>query len=424
MTKNSKKHKKPLSLRKKLLFAIVPLFIIAFAITAVLIFNCESKIITVSVFAAILLFVLFLVDLMLHVALKPFSSLNSALTTITDGDFSISSIPLEGNDEIAAMGRSLNDFVEIMREVIADIRDISNELYDSSQSTKKISGTLSEAADSQADSMSDMKITLDQVAESVQGLASHAATLSDVVMETNRMGGQAKNNMQRTVDVAAQGRDDMVQVNTAMNSIMESMTQLEQIVEKVGTSTEQINRMVGIISDISDQTNLLSLNAAIEAAGAGEAGRGFAVVAEEIRKLAEVSTSSAAQISDIIAQVNSQISYMVRQTTQSVTYIKTNSGKITSACDIFERIFKNVSETDRMLTDIVSQIAHVDVVAANIASLSKEQSADTEQILTSTNVLADASLQFSTESKKVAKGADDVAEASFALAEHMRKFKI
>lgn len=377
----------------------------------------------VGIFALVILLVILVIVVFLHITLKPMQTLTNALTSITDGDFTVK-VTAKGKDEIALMGRSLNNFVEIMRDVIADIRDVSGQLDSSSKTTKQISTALNQSADSQADSMSDVKVTLDQVASGVQELALHASTLSDVVNETNQRGNQAKDNMQQTVAVASQGREDMEAVNGTMDSIVESMSNLEEIVDKVGASTEQINTMVGIISDISDQTNLLSLNAAIEAARAGEAGRGFAVVAEEIRKLAEVSASSASQISDIIGQVNSQVAYMVQQTGQSVTYIKDNSEKITSSCEIFERIYKNVTEADNMLTEIVERIAHVDDVATNIAALSEEQSASTEEILASTEVLANASLQLSQDSHVVASSADEVSEASFALAEHMRKFKI
>lgn len=375
------------------------------------------------VFAIVIFIVVIVIVVFLRITLKPMQKLTDMLTNITDGDFTVSINP-KGRDEIAVMGRSLNNFVEIMRDVISDIRGVSDQLDDSSKKTKEISETLNEAADSQADSMSDVKITLDQVASSIQELAIHATTLSGVVNETNQRGSQAKENMQQTVTVASQGRTDMEAVNLAMESIVDSMSHLEEIVDEVGASTEQINTMVGIISDISDQTNLLSLNAAIEAARAGEAGKGFAVVADEIRKLAEVSASSASNISSIIAQVNSQVSYMVQQTAKSVTDIKSNSEKITASCDIFERIYQNVTDTDNVLTEIVERIAHVDDVATNIAALSQQQSASTEEILASTEVLTKASLQLSQDSHVVASSADDVSNASFSLAEHMRKFRI
>lgn len=355
--------------------------------------------------------------------LKPVQNLNNALTTITDGDFTVT-LKANGSDEIAVMSRSLNEFVAIMREIILDIRGVSEQLSNSSNATKAIATTLSSASESQAESMGDVKVTIDQVASGVQELAEHASTLSSVVNETNQKGSQAKSNMLQTVDVATQGREDMETVSQTMSAIVDSMQNLADIVIHVGASTEQINTMVNIITDISDQTNLLSLNAAIEAARAGEAGRGFAVVADEIRKLAEVSASSASQIADIIAQVNSEVNTMIEHTNQSVAYIQDNSQKITASCEIFENIYNNVSATSDMLSDIVEQIDNVDDVATNIAALSEEQSASTEEILASTEVLAEASLQFSNDARNVSSNAEEVASAAFTLEEHMKRFKI
>lgn len=354
---------------------------------------------------------------------KPINSLTNVLVTIAGGDFTVD-IPVRGHDEITVMSQSLKDFVSIMREMISDIDDVSSRLTTSSNATRQLAGALYSGSQSQAQSMADVKTTIDQVASGVQDLAEHAGTLSTVVTQTNEQSGHAHENMQRTVDVASRGRSDMETVNAAMSSIDRAMNELKTTVQTVGKSTEEINSMVSLISDIADQTNLLSLNAAIEAARAGEAGKGFAVVAEEIRNLAEVSANSASQISHIIEEVNLEVTRMVEQTNQSVASIEENSGRIASASRIFEDIYNNVSETNDMLNDIVDQIAHVDDVATNIAALSQEQSASTEEILASTEVLAETSLQFSVDSRKVSENADGVSAASQTLTEHMQKFKV
>lgn len=377
----------------------------------------------IGIFAVVFVIVLVCVSFAISRMLSPIKGLTGALTTIADGDFTVE-INAKGNDEIAVMSRSLKDFVAVMREVIADIRNVSDQLSHASDSTKAIAATLNEGATSQADSMSDVEVTLDQVAQGVQELAEHAGSLSGIVTDTNAQGEQVSSNMQATVNVAGQGREDMEGVNRTMASIVDAMRQLESIVTKVGESTEQINSMVSLISDISDQTNLLSLNAAIEAARAGDAGRGFAVVAEEIRKLAEISASSASQIGDIITQVNDEVSTMVERTSESVTYIEENSAKITASCQIFEHIYQDVDAANGLLTSMVQQIGKVDGIASNIAALSEEQSASTQEILASTQMLSGTALKVSEDSQKVASSAEELSAASFTLAEHMRRFKI
>lgn len=387
-----------------------------------------DELMNLQLFMIILILIVLLIttvvmSLLISRTMSPVKKLTKVLTDITDGDFTVQINPA-GNDEITVMSRALKDFVDIMREVITDIRSISDQLSRHSSSTKQISEGLRSTSEVQAESMGDMQATLNQIANAVQELALHAATLSEVVDTTSENGNQANKRMQQTVSVASQGKKDMELVEKTMSSIVVSMKQLETSVKDVGASTAEINSIVNLISEISEQTNLLSLNAAIEAARAGDAGRGFAVVAEEIRKLADVSSTSATQIGNIITKVNSQVGDMVTRTTQSVQYIQDNSEKITASCEIFDNIYQDVSSTSQVIQNIVTQMNQVDDVSTNMAALSQEQSASTEEILASTQLLAENSLKVSTDTKDVNESADAVADASFTLAEHMQRFKI
>ncbi|MBR1478712.1 MAG: hypothetical protein IJ608_12270 [Lachnospiraceae bacterium] len=375
------------------------------------------------IFVAVLLIVAVVTGLVIRKTLLPIKTLTNNITTISDGDFTID-VRSKGNDEISVMSSSLSDFVQIMREVIGDIRNVSDQLSESSGNTKNIATALNSAADSQATSMADVKQTLDQIAQGIQELAEHATTLSGVVTETNERGEEARASMKLTVEVAAGGKNDMQEVGRTMTSIVDSMKSLQDMVIQVSKSTESINSMVEMITDISDQTNLLSLNASIEAARAGDAGRGFAVVAEEIRRLAETSADSAAQIGEIIGKVNEDVQTMVKKTDESVQYIESNSEKITESSKVFEKIYNDVSEANEMVGGIVDQINQVENVATNIAALSEEQSANTAEILASTEDLTDNTVQFSNDSQTVASSADEVSSAAFTLAEHMRRFKV
>ncbi len=376
-----------------------------------------------AIFLVILIISSILLSIIVRRTISPVKKLTQVLTSITDGDFTVDITPV-GNDEITIMSNALKEFIVIMREVMIDIQEVSDRLSTHSGSTKQVAEELSVTAQTQTESMGDMQVTLDQVANAIQELAQHASTLAAVVDATNQDGNSANEKMLQTVDVATKGREDMELVAQTMDSIVSSMKHLKVSVTEVGTSTEEINSIVQLISEIAEQTNLLSLNAAIEAARAGEAGRGFSVVAEEIRKLAEISSNSATQIADIISKVSAQVSDMVNCTNESVTYIEDNSARITNSCEIFNNIYQDVSSSSDALQNIVDQIHQVDEVATNIAALSEEQSASTEEILASTQVLADNSLHVSDDSKSMANSAEAVSEASFTLAEHMRRFKI
>ncbi len=322
---------------------------------------------TMAIVAVVILIILLvLMERMVNYMIKPIKSLTDSIVMMASGDFTVD-IKTNGNDEITVMGQSMKDFAASMRKMINDIVNASETLQGQAESSSTVSGGLYEASLTQSKTIDNLNETVDQLSASVQEIAENATSLAMVVSDTKDSSMEAEQKMNETVTVAESGKSDMEKVGEAMNVIQSSINSLQESIDEVGTASSEINNIVSMIGEIADETNLLALNASIEAARAGDAGRGFAVVASEIGGLADDSNKSVQKIQGLIDQVTSLVAETVEKAKQSVDEISSSSELVNQAVNTFDTIYDNIINANQVVNNMASSMSQVESVATNVA---------------------------------------------------------
>ncbi|MEQ3445446.1 methyl-accepting chemotaxis protein [Enterococcus cecorum] len=377
--------------------------------------------IIISVFSVLALGIL--IERMTNRVVKPVKDMTSVIKTMADGDFTVS-VNNNGDDEIAEMGHSIEGFIQYMRNMIQSITHISSGLQEQAKTSEMISRDMYDASESQSVSMDELNNTVDQLSLSVNDIAENAMQLAQIANDTKQNSNLVEEKMNETVEISEKGRSEMQQVVQAMQNIQQSINDLESSIGRVGTASSQIVQIIQIIGEIAHQTNLLSINASLEAARAGEAGKGFAVVATEINKLAKNSADSVSQITNLISEVNTLVEEAVTQANHSSDDILNSSQLIRTAVDSFDSIFQNIQQTNQLIQDVVDKIDLVDQVATNAAAISEEQAASSDEIHATSETTLTQAKHISNHSKNVATEAHKLADSSQQLANQVKRFKV
>lgn len=380
--------------------------------------------IQMAVIAVIALLILVVViERVVHIIVKPVRGLTQTITTMSEGDFTID-VNAKGNDEIAKMGRSLEHFIVSIRGMLNQLRDLSDQVMNQSDTTSGLSGEMHDAAKMQAESMQALNKTVDQLSNSITEISNHATSLALVVSDTRTTSGKLENYMNQTISTSEKGKNDMSQVRAAMENIGSSIQKLDHAISKVGAASEEITNIASVIGTIAEETTLLSLNASIEAARAGDAGKGFAVVASEIGKLAQTSTDSVDNIVELIGEITRLVQETVKQAAESNKSIDASSGMIDTALNTFDEIFDDIHMTGNLIQEMMAKMEEVNDVASNVAAISEEQAASTEEIhATSENMVRQAN-NIADSSQSVLDDAQQLSDSANTLTEQIAQFKM
>ncbi len=280
------------------------------------------------------------------------SAMISVIDEVANNNLSVDDLHVTAQDELGRASTGLNTMKNSLRALIQSIARTAEHVASASEE-------LSSSATQQAQSAETQKSQASQVAVAMQEMS---ATVHEVSENSNRAAEASR----QAADTAREGGIIVEDSLAKMRAIAESVSATAQKVEELGKSSDQIGRIIGVIDDIADQTNLLALNAAIEAARAGEQGRGFAVVADEVRKLAERTTSATKEVAHMVQNIQNETKTAVSAMHQGTEEVKAGVQTTTKAGDSLKRIIHMSEQVGEMIS--------------HIATAATEQSSATEQV--------------------------------------------
>ncbi|MPY25742.1 methyl-accepting chemotaxis protein [Shewanella sp. YLB-07] len=284
---------------------------------------------------------------------QPIAKVASMLQDIGEGEGDLRQrLPVKGNDELAQLAMGFNSFISKIQASIIEVGETSEQL---SQSAKDV-------ANQAQQTLSDSQLQKDQTMMVVTAINEMGATVNEIAGNAALAADTARN-----ADAQSNtGQEVVTRARDTINLLSDDVEQVGEVIESLATHTKSIESILDVIRAVSDQTNLLALNAAIEAARAGEAGRGFAVVADEVRNLASRTATSTNEVQIMIDKLQTEATRAVDAMAQS----RARSLEGVTAVD----------EASQSLTGISEQIGHITDMNIQVAAATEEQSTVVEDI--------------------------------------------
>jgi methyl-accepting chemotaxis protein len=356
--------------------------------------NAESaiKILVIFVILGVSLFSYYMITSIT----KPIKAAIQVVTRISEGDLTISVDENKSQDEVGILMNSFRDMLETLRNLTVQIKEAANGL---ASAASEISASVTQIASSATETATAANETSTTVEE-----------VRQTALDSNRKAKHVSESAQKAVQISQTGEKSVAETIEGMHRIEQQMESIAQSIMKLSEHGQAIGGIIATVEDVAEQSNLLAVNASIEAAKAGEQGKGFAVVAQEVKSLAEQSRQATLRVRQILDDIQKSTSSAVMTTEQGSKAVEAGAVKSKEAGESIQRLASSVSEAAQATTQI--------------SVSSQEQLVGMDQVVSAMESIKQASTQNVTATKQVESAARDLHELGQKLKQLVEQYMV
>lgn len=368
---------------------------------------------------------IFIITILSKSITRPIIELGEQVKKVAEGDLSFQpKVYPNRKDEIGQLSRDFTRMVENMKNLVTDIQNSAEQVTRSSKelatsvdqtscATEKIATTIEQvatSADHQVSSIQEITATIENISNTITNVAENTETVNQSTYTS--------------IDNAKSGNETITIVKQQMNSIDQQVQSLSTSIQTLGNRSIEIGKIIEVITGIADQTNLLSLNAAIEAARAGTNGQGFAVVAEEIRKLATQSAVAAQRVGEIITLIQNETNQAVSAMDGVITGVKQGVVVVGEAGQSFVQIQESILDVAKQIEMVSTSIQNIHVGAEQVVTSIQRISQLVEETSNSSQGVSQNAEEQASIMEEITTSTTSLSSMAMQLKEMIRKFKV
>lgn len=313
---------------------------------------------------------------------------------LADGDLTVTATVTE--DITGAIADSINYAIEALRNMVTTINTTSDQVSSASQESRATAMHLAEASEHQTSQISSANLSIKDMTKAIDQMSNDAADSATIAKQSVEIAGKGATTVRKTIE--------------GMDTIREQIQQTSKRIKRLGESSQEIGDIVELIDDIADQTNILALNAAMQAAMAGEAGRGFAVVADEVQRLAERSGNATKQIEALVKTIQAD-------TNEAVSSMEATTSEVVSGATLAENAGEALTEIEKVSNTIAERISKV-------ADSAQSQSSEASRIDDTMSVIQEITTQTSEGTTQTAASIGTLAELVDGMQRSVSGFRL